>query len=152
VVPGDERPAYAHAAQARQILNDAEDDLREWRPELDDDEPYHEDQNPPQPQGGTTTMSGGLQGREQQDKETLTSEVAGGEGSGKAAAGGETGKITARPKGKGKSGGAEEYSQGSRPLHEESSAASPRRSSGGGAGTRAGTGAEGGSSQFELSA
>jgi hypothetical protein len=30
-VPGDVRPAYAHASQARQILNDAEDDLREWR-------------------------------------------------------------------------------------------------------------------------
>lgn len=31
VVPGDARPHYPHAAQARQILNDAEDDLREWR-------------------------------------------------------------------------------------------------------------------------
>ncbi|KAK4116501.1 hypothetical protein N656DRAFT_723927, partial [Canariomyces notabilis] len=31
-VPGDVRPAYAHASQARQILNDAEDDLRDWRP------------------------------------------------------------------------------------------------------------------------
>ncbi|KAK4191731.1 putative sphingolipid long chain base-responsive protein [Podospora australis] len=31
VVPGDTRPAYAHASQARQILNDAEDDLRDWR-------------------------------------------------------------------------------------------------------------------------
>lgn len=30
-MPGDVRPAYAHASQARQILNDAEDDLREWR-------------------------------------------------------------------------------------------------------------------------
>lgn len=33
VVPGDIRPAYEHSAQARQILNDAEDDLRDWRPE-----------------------------------------------------------------------------------------------------------------------
>lgn len=33
VVPGDTRVAYEHAAQARQILNDAEDDLREWQPE-----------------------------------------------------------------------------------------------------------------------
>ncbi|KAK0618041.1 Eisosome component PIL1-domain-containing protein, partial [Bombardia bombarda] len=33
VVPGDVRPQYQHAGQARQILNDAEDDLREWRPE-----------------------------------------------------------------------------------------------------------------------
>lgn len=33
VVPGDARPAYVHASQARQILNDAEDDLRDWRPD-----------------------------------------------------------------------------------------------------------------------
>lgn len=32
VVPGDVKPAYPHAGQARQILNDAEDDLRDWRP------------------------------------------------------------------------------------------------------------------------
>jgi hypothetical protein len=34
------RPPYAHASQARQVLNDAEDDLREWRLEgvfADDD-------------------------------------------------------------------------------------------------------------------
>ncbi|KAH6619513.1 Eisosome component PIL1-domain-containing protein [Chaetomium sp. MPI-SDFR-AT-0129] len=31
VVPGDVRPPYTQAAQARQILNDAEDDLRDWR-------------------------------------------------------------------------------------------------------------------------
>jgi hypothetical protein len=31
VVPGDVRPPYAHASHSRQILNDAEDDLREWR-------------------------------------------------------------------------------------------------------------------------
>ncbi|KAK1657170.1 sphingolipid long chain base-responsive protein LSP1 [Colletotrichum godetiae] len=36
VVPGDMRPTYHHAQQARQILNDAEDDLRDWRPEQDD--------------------------------------------------------------------------------------------------------------------
>ncbi|WYZ34682.1 hypothetical protein EsH8_I_000958 [Colletotrichum jinshuiense] len=36
VVPGDLRPNYHHAQQARQILNDAEDDLRDWRPEQDD--------------------------------------------------------------------------------------------------------------------
>lgn len=35
VVPGDSRPAYRLAGQARQILNDAEDDLRDWRPEPD---------------------------------------------------------------------------------------------------------------------
>ncbi|KAM0203802.1 hypothetical protein ACHAPA_006263 [Fusarium lateritium] len=33
VVPGDTRTAYGHSSQARQILNDAEDDLRDWRPE-----------------------------------------------------------------------------------------------------------------------
>lgn len=36
VVPGDIRPAFEHGNQARQILNDAEDDLREWTPELED--------------------------------------------------------------------------------------------------------------------
>ncbi|KAI4147826.1 MAG: hypothetical protein L6R39_002996 [Caloplaca ligustica] len=35
VVPGDVRPAFEHAAQARQILNDAEEDLREWQPSID---------------------------------------------------------------------------------------------------------------------
>jgi hypothetical protein len=38
VVPGDVRPAYEGGAQARQILNDAEDDLRDWRPDT-----YEED-------------------------------------------------------------------------------------------------------------
>ncbi len=36
VVPGDVRPAFEHTNQARQILNDAEDDLRDWQPELED--------------------------------------------------------------------------------------------------------------------
>lgn len=35
MVPGDVRPAFEHSAQARQILNDAEDDLREWQPSID---------------------------------------------------------------------------------------------------------------------
>ncbi|KAF6813920.1 sphingolipid long chain base-responsive protein lsp1 [Colletotrichum sojae] len=35
VVPGDMHPTYHHAQQARQILNDAEDDLRDWRPDHD---------------------------------------------------------------------------------------------------------------------
>lgn len=35
VVPGDVRPAFEHLHQARQILNDAEEDLREWTPHLD---------------------------------------------------------------------------------------------------------------------
>lgn len=36
VIPGDVRPPYEHTNQARQILNDAEDDLKEWQPELED--------------------------------------------------------------------------------------------------------------------
>ncbi|EKD20588.1 sphingolipid long chain base-responsive protein LSP1 [Drepanopeziza brunnea f. sp. 'multigermtubi' MB_m1] len=36
VIPGDVRPAYEHSNQARQILNDAEDDLKDWQPELED--------------------------------------------------------------------------------------------------------------------
>jgi plasmid stabilization system protein ParE len=36
VVPGDMRPAFEYTNQARQILNDAEDDLKDWRPELED--------------------------------------------------------------------------------------------------------------------
>ena len=38
MVPGDTRPPFEHAHQARQILNDAEEDLREWVPNL---EPIH---------------------------------------------------------------------------------------------------------------
>lgn len=32
-MPGDDRQPYAHGHQARQILNDCEDDLREWQPD-----------------------------------------------------------------------------------------------------------------------
>ena len=35
VVPGDTRPAFEHAHQARQVLNDAEEDLRDWAPNLE---------------------------------------------------------------------------------------------------------------------
>lgn len=35
VVPGDVRPPFEEGLQARQILNDAEDDLREWQPRLE---------------------------------------------------------------------------------------------------------------------
>lgn len=38
VVPGDTRPAFEHGHQARQVLNDAEEDLRDWAPNL---EPVH---------------------------------------------------------------------------------------------------------------
>lgn len=36
VIPGDTRPQFEHGNQARQILNDAEEDLRDWRLEADD--------------------------------------------------------------------------------------------------------------------
>lgn len=36
VIPGDIRGVYEHTNQARQILNDAEDDLKDWQPELED--------------------------------------------------------------------------------------------------------------------
>ena len=32
VVPGDAHPTFAHTEEAREILNRAEDDLREWQP------------------------------------------------------------------------------------------------------------------------
>ena len=35
VVPGDARPAFENSAQARQILNDAEEDLRDWTPSIE---------------------------------------------------------------------------------------------------------------------
>ncbi|KAI9824873.1 MAG: hypothetical protein M1832_001478 [Thelocarpon impressellum] len=35
VVPGDVRPSFDAALQTRQILNDAEDELREWRPSVE---------------------------------------------------------------------------------------------------------------------
>lgn len=35
VVPGDTRPPFEHAHQARQVLIDAEEDLRFWTPNLE---------------------------------------------------------------------------------------------------------------------
>lgn len=35
IVPGDTRPGFEHAHQARQILSDAEEDLREWHANLE---------------------------------------------------------------------------------------------------------------------
>ncbi|KAI9788147.1 MAG: hypothetical protein M1816_007193 [Peltula sp. TS41687] len=35
VVPGDTRPAFEHANQARQVLLDAEEDLRDWQPDYE---------------------------------------------------------------------------------------------------------------------
>jgi hypothetical protein len=36
MTPGDNKREYKHGSDARQILNDAEDDLRKWEPTLDD--------------------------------------------------------------------------------------------------------------------
>lgn len=38
MVPGDTRPPYTATSQARQVLNDAEDDLRDWQPDLEGDD------------------------------------------------------------------------------------------------------------------
>lgn len=35
VVPGDARHAYEHESDARQVLEDAENDLRAWRPSVE---------------------------------------------------------------------------------------------------------------------
>ncbi|KAG5976937.1 hypothetical protein E4U55_007144 [Claviceps digitariae] len=47
VVPGDTRAQYAEGSQARQILNDCEDDLRDWRPENEEYEAAVEQQPAP---------------------------------------------------------------------------------------------------------
>ncbi|KAK2611384.1 hypothetical protein N8I77_004724 [Diaporthe amygdali] len=65
VTPGDDRQPYDHGAQARQILNDAEDDLREWQPDPEDQhvgEHQHEtihDQKQPVQLSSPTISSGG---------------------------------------------------------------------------------------------
>lgn len=58
VVPGDERQPYTHSAQARQILNDAEDDLRDWQPEPEDQH-AHDQKESVQLSSPTTVSSGG---------------------------------------------------------------------------------------------
>ncbi|KAJ4392571.1 hypothetical protein N0V85_006950 [Neurospora sp. IMI 360204] len=52
IVPGDSQIPYTQGHQARQILNDAEDDLRDWRPTttaaaLDEDAKYVTSNSPP---------------------------------------------------------------------------------------------------------
>ncbi|KAG6010661.1 hypothetical protein E4U21_005159 [Claviceps maximensis] len=47
VIPGDTRAQYAEGSQARQILNDCEDDLRDWRPENEEFEEAVEQQAAP---------------------------------------------------------------------------------------------------------
>jgi hypothetical protein len=41
IVPGHARPEYAHAEAARGVLNDAEDDLREWQLDVEDVEEWN---------------------------------------------------------------------------------------------------------------
>jgi len=67
IVPGDVRPAYEHLNQARQILNDAEDDLKDWQPELED-VPSHALQDNLMPRSAS------------QNQQTLNESVAGDDG------------------------------------------------------------------------
>lgn len=71
MVPGDERQPYTHSAQARQILNDAEDDLRDWQPEPEDQqlgshqhETSHEKKAPTELSSPTFSSGGELSPRE----------------------------------------------------------------------------------------
>ncbi len=64
-MPGDTRAGYEHAAQARQILNDAEDDLRNWRLEVAPEDTNFAQRNEPVTKNGAVSpgepsMSGGL--------------------------------------------------------------------------------------------
>ncbi|KAL1865523.1 hypothetical protein Daus18300_007168 [Diaporthe australafricana] len=71
VVPGDDRQPYTHSAQARQILNDAEDDLRDWQPEPEDQHlgshqhgTMHDQKEPVQLESPTMSSGGELSPRE----------------------------------------------------------------------------------------
>lgn len=68
VIPGDTRPPFEHGNQARQILNDAEEDLRDWRFEADD-VPISNHMLDPNlmPTGG----SGGIADASYEEEETL---------------------------------------------------------------------------------
>ena len=61
IIPGDRRNPYQYANEARQILNDAEDDLRDWQPELEDVGVSSSEQQRFQPQ---TTTAGSVAGTE----------------------------------------------------------------------------------------
>jgi cbb3-type cytochrome oxidase cytochrome c subunit len=82
VVPGDVRPPYAHASQTRQILNDAEDDLREWRLDagfVGDDKTVVMDGSEPMTQKAEET---GKQKEKSKQKEAEKGNVAGTDGDG----------------------------------------------------------------------
>lgn len=87
VVPGDTRIPYGQASQARQILNDAEDDLRDWKLSAAATEPNSEDdanakyvtsntspvQSREQSLTVTTSNGGGNRGKEVDRGETVDS-------------------------------------------------------------------------------
>lgn len=62
VTPGDAPREYTHGSAARQILNDAEDDLRNWELRLDDEpETFHDTQpeiRDPTPESSIATGRG----------------------------------------------------------------------------------------------
>jgi len=86
-VPGDTRIPYGQASQARQILNDAEDDLRDWKLSAAATEPNSEDdanakyvtsntspvQSREQSLTATTSNGGGNRGKEVDRGETVDS-------------------------------------------------------------------------------
>lgn len=59
VVPGDTRAAYDGGHQARQVLNDCEDDLKDWQPEQTYESTVQRDSPPLQAiKGGELTTAG----------------------------------------------------------------------------------------------
>jgi len=58
VVPGDARAPFEYGPQARQVLNDAEDDLKDWQLELDD-LPQIDNTGAQQHKGGEGSVEGG---------------------------------------------------------------------------------------------
>jgi len=94
-VPGDTRTVYPNGGQSRQILNDAEDDLREWK--LDVDQLLNNVGSGREQQGGSderfasTNTSPVLISREQtQQTQEQQRTPRGGSGSGSNESGGDT--------------------------------------------------------------
>jgi hypothetical protein len=65
MTPGDGQRAYKRGGEARQILNDAEDDLRKWEPDFGG-ESYHDAQDSVE-YAGRTPESSIATGHRQQD-------------------------------------------------------------------------------------